>query len=118
MGIQLGEPSSSSSLANSDTLGEAAIILIAIGSVLIVLCAASIIYGLHRRRRHVALTTADVSTSGEETAQNPTDFMKSLATWDRCHSMEEILEKRRRSVWTLEVFENYSAGDANHAAES
>lgn len=53
MGIHTSESDgiSNSSLGNSESIGEAAIILIAIGSILIVLCAASIVYGLHRRRR-------------------------------------------------------------------
>ena len=111
MGIHTGDSEgiSNSSLGNSESIGEAAIILIAIGSILIILCAASIIYGLHRRRRFGTTVTGGVTSLTDETSHNPTDFMKSLATWDRCHSIDEILEKRRRSVWTLEIFENYGS---------
>lgn len=41
--------------------GSFAIVLIAIGSILIILCAASIIYGLHRRRRQGANVTGGMS---------------------------------------------------------
>ncbi|CAL1269686.1 unnamed protein product [Larinioides sclopetarius] len=47
----------------------------------------------------------------EESIHNPTDFMNRLATWDRSHSIDEMLEKRRRSVWTLEIFENYGTSE-------
>ncbi|GFT52604.1 uncharacterized protein NPIL_268321 [Nephila pilipes] len=102
------ESSEISQLGSSESLGEAAIILISIGFVMVILCIASVVYGL-RRRRHILASLGGTST--EENVHNPTDFMNKLATWDRCHSMDEMLEKRRRAVWTLEIFENYGSNE-------
>ncbi|GFV34538.1 hypothetical protein TNCV_1448441 [Trichonephila clavipes] len=60
---------------------------------------------------HTTPTGRSAAASPEENVHNPTDFMNKLATWDRCHSMDEMLEKRRRAVWTLEIFENYGANE-------
>lgn len=112
MGIHTSDSDglSNSKLGNSESMGEAAIIMISIGSIFVILCAATIIYGLHRRRRQgTAVTTGGASSLTNDSSPNPTDFMKSLGSWDRCHSIDEILEKRRRSVWTLEFFENYGS---------
>lgn len=50
---------SSSGLGSTESIGEAAIVLISIGSILVILCAAAIIYGL-RRRRYVAPTRKSI----------------------------------------------------------
>ncbi|XP_015920575.1 uncharacterized protein [Parasteatoda tepidariorum] len=107
MGVQMEETSqiSSSNYTNSESMGEAAIIMIAIGSMLILLCAATIIYGL-RRRRHV-VGGPNISTA--ESLRSPTDYMNSLATWDRCQSIDDVFEKKRRSVWTLDIFDNLTS---------
>ncbi|XP_035209943.1 uncharacterized protein LOC118184383 [Stegodyphus dumicola] len=120
MGIQLEESQNmaNSNLANSENIGEAAIVFIGIGAVLVVLSAASIIYGLHRRKRYCSINTGGISSLTEESTHNPTDFMKSLATWDRSYSVDEILEKRRRSVWTLEIFENYGSSQSKNNNDS
>ncbi|GIY37183.1 uncharacterized protein CDAR_558361 [Caerostris darwini] len=94
----------------TESIGEAAIILISIGSVLVILCAASIIYGL-RRRRHILSSMGGAPSIAEDGIQSPTDFMNSLASWDRCHSIDEMLEKRRRSVWTLEILDSYGSNE-------
>lgn len=107
---QIEEAPEISQLGSSESIGEAAILLISIGSVLVILCIASIVYGL-RRRRHILASLGGAATSTEENVHNPTDFMNKLATWDRCHSMDEMLEKRRRAVWTLEIFENYGSNE-------
>ncbi|GFS28757.1 uncharacterized protein TNIN_356531 [Trichonephila inaurata madagascariensis] len=107
---QIEESPQVSQLGSSESIGEAAIILISIGSVLVILCIASVVYGL-RRRRHILTSLGGAAASTEENVHNPTDFMNKLATWDRCHSMDEMLEKRRRAVWTLEIFENYGANE-------
>ncbi|KAF8785763.1 uncharacterized protein LOC129958601 [Argiope bruennichi] len=107
---QMEESPEMSDLQSTESIGEAAIILISIGSVLVILCAASIIYGL-RRRRHILASLGGAPPAADENIHNPTDFMNKLATWDRSHSIDEILEKRRRSVWTLEIFENYGTSE-------
>lgn len=114
MGVQAEESSqmSSTMLGGADSTGEGTIAFIVIGSVLVILCAAFIIYGLHRRKRQTHLLPEGKKIHiGEENPPHPTDFMNSLATWDRCHSIDEVLENRRRSVWTLEIFENYGVND-------
>ncbi|GFV34548.1 hypothetical protein TNCV_1448541 [Trichonephila clavipes] len=57
---QLEESPQISQLGNSESIGEAAIILISIGSVLVILCIASVVYGL-RRRRHILASLGDES---------------------------------------------------------
>lgn len=59
--------------------GSFAIILIAIGSILIILCAASIIYGLHRRRRQGATVTGGMWYSNYIKLQN--SFTKKKLQW-------------------------------------
>lgn len=72
MGIHTSESDgiTNTGLGNYFSIGSVAIILIAIGSILIILCAASIIYGLHRRRRQGATVTGGMWYSNYIKLQN------------------------------------------------
>ncbi|KAG8188988.1 hypothetical protein JTE90_010076 [Oedothorax gibbosus] len=95
---------SSSGMGYSENISEAAFVLIAVGSIFVILCAALIVYGLRRRR---TASPTRIPSMAEKGIFQSTDFMHSLGTWDINHPIDEVLENRKRPTWNLERFENY-----------